>query len=204
MPEQLSDGILDINAGEESTLEFTGSVSDGAGSSGLSYLSIRLENKETDDSFDLYLYSNDLTNTGEFSLKEDFQWKEGSYRPVSASINDQAGNHEGIDRVWSDGGEQELTIDQIQAFQEKTGIDLSSYTFNFTVKNDNADKSPPQAKFNIPNQLSDGILDSRSGEDSTLEFTEPSPMELAQDVVLSIDLENQETDDRLTYLYCVI
>ena len=47
--------------GEESTLEFTGSVSDGAGS-GLSYLSIRLEDTETDESIDLYLYSDDLTN----------------------------------------------------------------------------------------------------------------------------------------------
>ena len=36
IPNQLSDGILDIGSGEDSTLEFTGAVSDGAGS-GLSY-----------------------------------------------------------------------------------------------------------------------------------------------------------------------
>ena len=53
--------------------------------------------------------------------------------------------------------------------------------FNFTVKNDNADKSPPQANFNIPNQLSDGIIDI-SSEDSTLRnLLELSPMDLVQD-----------------------
>ena len=170
VPEQLSDGILDISAGEAPKLEFTGLISDGTGS-GLSYVNIRLEDTQSDHSFSLNLYKNDLNSNDEFLISKNFEWKTGSYSPVSASISDEAGNNEYLYRNWSNGNYEELTAEQIEVFKEKTSIDLSTNTFNFAIKNDNPDTTVPQVSFNQPEQLADGILNLNGGEDSIVEFT---------------------------------
>merc|ERR1711871_1251867 len=98
--------------------------SDGSGS-GFSYLWIELQSIDTDESVDLELDSDDLTSQSEFSIKEDFQWKAGSYRPVSASIGDSLGNSAYLEGSGY-GHQEELTSEQIQDFKDQTGIDLSS------------------------------------------------------------------------------
>ena len=75
-PVQIKDGVLDIPAGESSSLKLKGTITDlndsGNPGSGLSSLSLRFEDVATQKQKSLYLSSSDLDGSGNFEKSLDF------------------------------------------------------------------------------------------------------------------------------------
>ena len=138
VPNQLNDGILDINSGESAELHYSGKINEKATDSPFSYGYITLYNETSKKSIYLNIGSHDIKGS-RFDIYHDASWDSGNYKPKSAAVQDEAGNYAS---VYASGNQ--LTKTEIDEFKTKTGIDLSSKAFNFEIKNTNKDTTPPK------------------------------------------------------------
>ena len=165
-PAQLTDKLVDIPAGEAPKLIVSGSIVDlnnnGVAGSGLSHFSFTLENVTTTKELHVYVSPEDLDQNGNFLKSIDLSNEApGSFKVKYANFSDQANNWISYsDDWWNADGEKLRFLN--------SGFDFDQW--EFTLKNNDFDDTPPQGTVSVPAQLKDGILDVSNGESALLNY----------------------------------
>ena len=165
-PVQLTDKVLDIPNGESSKLLASGNIIDlnnnGVTGSGLSHFSFTLEDVSTTEEHYIYISPEDLDSNGNFLKTIDFgNEAPGSFKIKYANISDQAGNS-----IWYSDDNWNADAKKLEFLN--AGFDFDQW--EFTLKNNDFDNTPPQGTVNVPTQLTDGILDISNGESALLKY----------------------------------
>ena len=155
LPAQLSDGIIDLIAGESSQLELSILFPDLKGkdlktTAQLAWLGFDVKNKATGKIYPLYYLSPLRIDTGDFDsssgrviLRSDISWlPAGDYELFSALVEDSDGHNV---LYYSYSGAPN-TIQYKNNFLLETGIDPASKYFEFSVRNNKNDTDLPIAR----------------------------------------------------------
>ena len=128
-PSSLNDGILDITNGENSLIEFSGTLADGLEWVELTYTSEKNE-KNQRDSFTIKVKEEDLDSNKNFVNQVNLGWNSsGNYELARISTNLYG---------WTRGN----TDEQKTTFKKRTQIDPEDAALaGFTIKNNRSDRN---------------------------------------------------------------